>query len=86
MGQRITLPGEKSGPPSWLTVIGVVANAKQYDGASDPDPEMYLAALQSPDFLGDSAAPSEAHMSYITLVVRTCGNTIATPYSDASRW
>jgi predicted permease len=74
VGQRITLPGKESGQPTWLTVIGVVANARQEDWAADPDPEMYLAALQSPDFLGDGSAAIAAHMSYITLVVRSDGN------------
>jgi putative ABC transport system permease protein len=74
LGQRITIPGGDSGQTIRLTVIGVMANAKQADWASDSDPEMYLAALQSPDFLGDNAAPIASHMTYITLVVRTVGN------------
>jgi putative ABC transport system permease protein len=68
IGKRITIDDDNKGQPIWLTVIGVVANAKQGNWASDPDPEMYLAALQNPDFLGDETDPIAAHMSYITLV------------------
>jgi putative ABC transport system permease protein len=68
-GKRIGLKEDKSGKTNWLTVIGVVANAKQLDWAVEPDPEIYLAALQSRDFLGEGGA----HMAYITLVVRTAG-------------
>jgi len=74
IGQRITIPDKEKGESTTLTVIGVVANARQYYWASDPDPEMYLAALQSPDFLGDNAGSLGAHMTYITLVVRTNGD------------
>jgi ABC-type antimicrobial peptide transport system permease subunit len=35
---------------------------------------MYLAALQSPDFLGEGTVAIAAHMTYITLVMRTNGN------------
>ena len=70
IGKRIVIGDGNSGQPNWLTVIGVVANAKQEDWASDPYPEMYLAALQTPDFLGEGTDPTAPHMSYITLVVR----------------
>jgi putative ABC transport system permease protein len=69
-GMRIGMQEDKSGGTNWLTVIGVVANAKQYEWASEPLPEMYLAALQSRDFLGAGGA----HTAYITLVVRTGGD------------
>ena len=69
-GMRIGIQDDKSGRTNWLTVIGVVANAKQYDWASEPLPEMYLAALQSRDFLGAGGD----HMAYITLVLRTGGD------------
>ncbi len=74
IGKRIAIGGKPGGQANWFTVIGVVANAKQYYWASDPDPEMYLAALQNHDFLGDSTEPAAAHMTYITLVVRGDGN------------
>ena len=68
IGKRIAF--DNKNPPTWLTVIGVVKNAKQGDWASKPQPEVYLAALQNRDFLGDG----ESHFAYITLVVRTNGN------------
>ena len=72
IGKRIVIGGSNVNHPDWLTVVGVVPNAKQGDWTVDPYPEMYLAALQSPDFLGEGTiAP---HMSYITLVVRAAGN------------
>ncbi len=73
IGQRITIP-DSDNQATWLTVIGVVANAKQEEWAVEPSPEMYLAALQSPDFLGEGTAAIAPHMTYITLVVRTNGN------------
>jgi predicted permease len=69
IGKRIAIGGGTGGQTDWLTVIGVVANAKQEDWAHDPDPEMYLAALQNRDFLGNGD-PISAHMTYVTLVVR----------------
>ena len=74
IGQRITIGDDANGRPIWLTVIGVVKDAKQFDWASAIFPEMYLAALQSRDFLGQSGAQIGAHMAYITLVVRGNGN------------
>lgn len=70
IGKRISFDANRSNPPTWLTVVGVVKNAKQLDWAADPYPEVYLAALQHRDFLGSSAS----HFSYITLVIRTSGN------------
>jgi predicted permease len=74
VGKRIAIDEEKNSQPIWLTVIGVVANAKQMDWASAPSPEIYLAALQNPDFLGERGTGIAAHMTYITLVVRSDGN------------
>lgn len=74
IGRRITISDEKSSQPTWLTVIGVVADAKQSEWAAKPDPEIYLAALQNGDFLGDGGASIAAHMTYITLVVRADAN------------
>jgi putative ABC transport system permease protein len=53
----------------WLTIIGIVKDAKQVDW-SQPDPEAYLAALQNREFLGSTGT----HISYITLVTRTAGD------------
>ncbi|HEX4807816.1 MAG TPA: ABC transporter permease, partial [Bryobacteraceae bacterium] len=74
IGKRIVIGDGSAGPPNWLTVIGVVADAKQEDWASVVFPEMYLAALQTPEFLGGGTDPMSPHMSYITLVVRGDGN------------
>ncbi|HYL63508.1 MAG TPA: ABC transporter permease [Candidatus Methylomirabilis sp.] len=69
IGQHISFD-DKADPPTWLTVIGIVRNAKQGDWAATPDPEVYLAAFQNREFLGELGS----HMAYITLVVRTDGN------------
>jgi len=66
IGQRISL----GDPSQTYTIIGVSADAKQSDWASEPMPEIYLSALQNKEFM---EAPG-AHFSYITLVVRTRGN------------
>ena len=72
IGKRISIGDGDA--PTWLTVIAVVADAKQYDWADEPYPEIYLAALQNRDFLGETDAPVASHMMYITLVARTGGN------------
>jgi predicted permease len=74
VGKRIAFDDEKNSQQTWLTVVGVVANAKQIDWASVPYPEFYIAALQNPDFLGERGTGIGAHMTYITLVVRGNGN------------
>ena len=70
LGQRVSFDDDKKSPPTWLTVIGIVKDSKQGDWAAPPDPEVYLAALQNADFLGQQGS----HASYITLVVRTAGD------------
>ncbi|MGC2662414.1 MAG: ABC transporter permease [Bryobacteraceae bacterium] len=70
IGKYITLGANETGSPGWLNVIGVVADAKQADWAANPFPEIYLAALQNHDFLGDSGSSIGLHMRYMTLVVR----------------
>ncbi|HUO31066.1 MAG TPA: ABC transporter permease [Bryobacteraceae bacterium] len=75
IGKRIAINGDDiDGKPRWMTVIGIAADAKQYTWADKPDPEMYLAALQTPEFIGEGGSASAPHMAYITLVVRTAGN------------
>lgn len=75
IGKRIAINGDEIGnAPRWMTVIGIVADSRQYDWAAQPDPEMYLAALQTPEFLGGGGSLIAPHMAYITLVVRTAGN------------
>jgi predicted permease len=67
IGKRITFDSK------WLTIIGIVKDARQGDWVGDIDPEVYLAALQNGDFLGEQGS----HASYITLVVRTAGDPAA---------
>ena len=75
LGKRISFNDDKNDNPSaWLTVIGVVKDAKQGDWRATPDPEVYLAGFQNRDFLGNSPKEAGAHMTYITLVVRTSGD------------
>jgi putative ABC transport system permease protein len=68
IGKRITFDDH-----TWLTVTGIVKNAKQGDWTSPIYPEVYLAALQNHAFLTDPAA----HFAYLTLVVRTAGDPAA---------
>ncbi len=69
IGKRLTL-GDTLENPRWLTVAGVVKNAKQEDWAAPPYIEMYLPYLQSHDYLEDP----HSHFAYLTLVVRTKGD------------
>ena len=73
IGKRMSFEADAYKLPIWLTVIGVVKNAKQSDWADDIDPEAYLAALQNRDFLGAVGS----HIAYLTLVVRTSGDPAA---------
>jgi putative ABC transport system permease protein len=73
IGQRISFENDKAGSPVWLTIIAIAKDAKQYDWAAAPSPEIYLAAFQNHAFLGDS----DSHVSYITLVARTVGDPAA---------
>jgi predicted permease len=73
IGKRISFEADQYKLPIWLTVIGVVKNAKQSDWADDIDPEAYLAALQNEGFLGAGSS----HVAYLTLVVRTSGDPAA---------
>jgi putative ABC transport system permease protein len=73
IGKRISFDVDKSNP-TWLTVIGIAKDAKQYDWAATPSPEVYLAAFQNHDFLGDSGSEVESHVSYVTLVARTASD------------
>jgi putative ABC transport system permease protein len=70
LGKRISFDDEKQNQPTWLTVIGVVKNARQDDWAAEPQPEVYLAALQHQQLMEN---PSSA-WAYLTLVVRTSGD------------
>jgi putative ABC transport system permease protein len=73
IGKRISFDAHASGVPTWLTIVGIVKDAKEGDWAAKPDEEAYLAAFQDRQFLGGP----ESHSSYITLVVRTTGDPAA---------
>jgi putative ABC transport system permease protein len=73
ISKRISFDAGTSEMPTWLTVIGIVKDAKQGDWAAKPDEEVYLAAFQNRQFL---RAP-ESHSSYITLVARATGDPAA---------
>jgi putative ABC transport system permease protein len=64
IGQRITVGDDRT----WLTVVGVVKDAKQGDWAAEPSPEVYLSGLQASSFLHGAS-----RSAYITLVIRTAG-------------
>jgi predicted permease len=65
IGQRVSIEDGV-----WVTIVGVCANARQEDWAAEPDPETYLAGLQTHKFLG----AADSHIAYLTLVMRTRGN------------
>jgi predicted permease len=75
IGKRLQLLGGSEGSrPNWLTVIGVTANARLDDMVSPPYPEVYVAALQTPEFMGEGTGDIGVHMTYLTLVVRSNQN------------
>jgi putative ABC transport system permease protein len=55
-------------------VIGIAKDAKEDEWTGTPFPEVYLAAFQNHDFLGDSGSEVASHTNYITLVARTAGD------------
>jgi putative ABC transport system permease protein len=65
----------------WLTVVGVVKNAKQKDWAARPEMEMYLPFLQNRDY----RASVESHFTYLTLLVRTSGDPTSLASAIASQ-
>ena len=77
IGKRISFDDDKVNPPTWLTIVGIAKDAKQDSWTDTATPEAYLAAFQNHDFLGDSGAEIESHMSYITLVARTAADPAA---------
>ena len=87
IGKRILFDGDKANPLAWMTIIGVAKDAKQGDWAAAPFPEVYLAAFQNHDFLGDSGSEAGDHSSYITLVARTAGDPAAlAPAMKEAAW
>lgn len=69
LGNRITFDGP-NGTPRWLTVVGIVENAKQNSWADEADIETYIPFQQSRGFFEQ---PSGQYAS-MTLVVRTKTN------------
>lgn len=87
IGKRISFDGDKPNPSEWVTVIGIAKDAKQNDWTAAPSPEIYLAAFQNHDFLGDSGSEVASHVSYITLVARTSGDpAAAAPAMKEAAW
>jgi putative ABC transport system permease protein len=77
IGKQLQLLGGSEGSrPNWLTVIGVIANARLDDMVSPPYPEVYVAALQTPEFMGEGTGDIGMHMTYLTLVVRSNQNPV----------
>jgi predicted permease len=60
--------------PNWMTVVGVTANARLDDMVSPPYPEVYVPALQTPEFMGEGSGLVGPHMTYVTVVIRTRQN------------
>jgi putative ABC transport system permease protein len=72
VGQHIALTSDASA--RWMTIIGVAKDAVEHDWSAKAAPEIYLAAFQTPEFLGRTGLGNSA---YITLVVRTAGDLAA---------
>ncbi|HXJ06166.1 MAG TPA: ABC transporter permease [Candidatus Acidoferrum sp.] len=71
IGQHVSFADDKAtNSPTWLTVIGIVKDAKQEDWTAPVYPEVYLASFQNRQYLEEAGS----HMAYITLVVRTTGD------------
>jgi putative ABC transport system permease protein len=87
IGKRISFDDDKVNPRTWLTIVGIAKNAKQDDWAAAPFTEVYLAAFQNHDFLGDSGSDAASHVTYITLVARTTGDPAAmAPAMKEAAW
>ena len=87
IGKRISFAGKKATFPEWVTIIGIAKDAKQENWAATPFPEVYLAAFQNHDFLGDSGSYADSHFAYITLVARTSGDpAAAAPAMKQAAW
>ena len=74
IGKRVSFDDDTTNPTNWLTVIGIAKDAKQDNWTDKATPEVYLAAFQNHDYLGDSGTDASEHMDYITLVVRSAGD------------
>jgi putative ABC transport system permease protein len=72
IGRRISMDNPRK-QPAWLTVVGVVKNARQGEWAEPADDEVYLPYLQNLQYLEDT----NPAFASITLVVRTIGDPTA---------
>ena len=71
IGKRLTLDAPASAP-RWITVAGVVKDARQDNWAAAPQPEIYLPLLQDTMYLG-----AGEHVASMTFVVRASGDAAA---------
>ena len=55
LGHRVRLSGDGA-DGAWLTIAGVVGNAKQLELSDAPTPQIYMPMRQSPDLLGNIVA------------------------------
>ena len=74
IGKRVSFDDDTTKPTAWLTIVGIAKDAKQDSWTDKATPEVYLAALQNHDYLGDSGTETSKHMDYITLVARSAGD------------
>lgn len=68
LGKRLTLDDPR-GNPNWLTIVGVVKDAKQTSWTGEPSNEIYLPWSQSKGYVEETGG----HIAYMTLVIRTAG-------------
>jgi predicted permease len=73
-GKRIAVG--LGGKPSWVTVVGVVANVVRHEWIDKPGPEYYLPLLQSALYLRTQSSVG-GFSAYLTIVVRTAGDAAA---------
>jgi putative ABC transport system permease protein len=74
IGQRIRW-GRETGPPRWMTIIGVVADVKQYSLADPADPAVFTPFAQS----------NEAWRRWMSVVVRLPNSASAARIAEIKR-
>jgi predicted permease len=68
IGKRITMDDvTTTAKPEWLTIVGVVKDAKKGAWTEDRSEEFYLPWLQTSDYVKETAG----YLAYMTLVIRT---------------
>jgi predicted permease len=73
LGKRVTLDRLPNPNPEWLTIIGVVKDAKQRSLTDNANSEFYLPWRQTSAYLEQTGG----HVAYMTLVIRTATNPLA---------